>query len=82
MKNTTIDTKQVKTIAQIAKDTGLSRARIYELIQLGKLNPVELPLFVEIDGQKIEVERKRFIVYDEGKSPLDGRKVGRPKKTK
>lgn len=82
MKNTTTDIKQIKTIAQISKETGLSRTRIYELIELGTLNIIYLPLFVELEGHKIQVEKKRFIVYNENENPLEGRKVGRPKKIK
>jgi hypothetical protein len=51
----------ITTIADYAKARGVTRQFIYEYIQKGKFRHFELPIFIELDGKKIEVGSKKFL---------------------
>lgn len=49
---------KIKTIKEYAKERGITTSGVY---QLKKVEFIELPLFIEYDGKKIEVGKQRFV---------------------
>jgi predicted DNA-binding protein YlxM (UPF0122 family) len=52
---------QLITVTEYAKQRQVSKQFVYEYIKKGKLELIELPLFVEYEGAKQMVGTKKFV---------------------
>jgi hypothetical protein len=59
----------ITTIADYAKNRGVTRQFIYEYVQKGKFRHFELPIFIELDGKRIEVGSKKFLEVPDDFAP-------------
>lgn len=56
---------ELLTIGEYSKKRKVSRQFIYEYIRKGKFEVVELPLFVEYNGIKINKGTKKFLLVQD-----------------
>ena len=52
---------KLQTVTEYCKDKNVSKQFVYEYIKKGKFELIELPLFVEFEGERIEVGTKKFL---------------------
>lgn len=55
---------KIQKLSEYAKEKGVSRQYIYAYFQS---QIIDLPIFVEFEGQRIEVGRQKFIKIDDDK---------------
>lgn len=53
---------KVYTLTGYAKAKGITRQAVDDAKKKGKLTVKELPVFVEYNGQKYEIDRRQFVV--------------------
>jgi len=53
----------LKTLKQFAKDRGYSRQYVYQI--KNKINVIDLPVFVEYNGEKIQIGTQKFVLVNE-----------------
>lgn len=52
---------KLQTVTEYCKEKNVSKQFVYEYIRKGKFELIELPLFVELNGEKIQVGSKKFL---------------------
>ena len=51
----------ITTVSEYCQKRGVSRQFIYEYVRKGKFELVELPIFVELDGQKFNIGNQKLL---------------------
>lgn len=57
-----IQMKNILTIPEYGRQKNISRQAVHDAIKNNRLSVVELPVFVEFEGRKIEIEKRKFVV--------------------